>query len=61
MESGGQKGALSCPGTIVAEPTSEKKDFLFLPGKSSDNERLPQPSQEKVTILPTPNPDALQV
>lgn len=39
----------------------ERRNFLFLPGKSSDNKRPPQPSQEKVTILPTPNPEALQI
>lgn len=39
MGSRGQKGQLSSP-MMTAEPNRKKKNFLFLPSKSSAKERL---------------------
>ena len=44
IESGGQKGKLLHP-MVITEPNRRKKDFLYLPGKSSASERLSQLSQ----------------
>ena len=52
IELGCQKWEASCLMKIV-EPNRKKKDFLFLSGKSSANERLSQLqlSQWKVTVV----------